>query len=75
MDAVDPDFNWEYSNNLHGEKLKTNLDVSHLCQEHGATFIAIIKKFWRIFNEQGTFTPVRNYECIIDTGTAAPIAH
>jgi hypothetical protein len=27
-----------------------------------------------VFDKQGTFTPIRDYECVIDTGTAAPIA-
>ena len=27
-----------------------------------------------MFDERGTFTPVRDYQCIIDTGTATPIA-
>jgi hypothetical protein len=27
-----------------------------------------------VFNERGTFVPVQHYQCIIDTGSAAPIA-
>jgi hypothetical protein len=27
-----------------------------------------------VFNDRGTFTPIKSYECVIDTGTAAPIS-
>jgi hypothetical protein len=74
IDIVDPVLNWEYSDELHGDKLRTNLNISYLSPEHAAALIIIIKKYWCVFNERGTFTPVRNYECIIDTGTAKPIA-
>jgi hypothetical protein len=72
--AVNPVFNWEYSNELHGDKLWTNLDISHLSPEHAAALLNVIKKHWCVFDKHSTFMPVRNYECIIDTGTAAPIA-
>jgi hypothetical protein len=73
IDVVDPVFDWEYSDELHGDKLRTNLDVSHLSPEHAAALLNVIKKYWCVFDKRGTFTPVCNYECIIDTGTAAPI--
>ena len=34
---------------------------------------AIIKKYWRVFSKQGVSTPVKDYECEIDTGDAKPI--
>jgi hypothetical protein len=40
MDIVDPIFNWEYSDELHGDKLRTNLDISHLSPEHAAALIS-----------------------------------
>jgi hypothetical protein len=27
-----------------------------------------------VYDERDTFTPVRNYQCVIDTGNSAPIA-
>jgi hypothetical protein len=39
-----------------------------------AALLNVIKKYWCVFDKRGTFTPVCNYECIINTGTAAPIA-
>ncbi len=74
MDIVDPIFNWEYSDELHGDKLRTDLEISHLSPEHAATLIKVIKKYRCVFDKRGTFTPICNYECIINTGTAAPIA-
>ena len=74
IDVTDPIFNWEYSDELHGGKLRTNLDISHLSPEHVAALIEVVKKYWCVFDGCGTFTLVCNYECIIDTGTAAPIA-
>ena len=35
--------------------------------------IAVIKKYWRVFSKQGVTTPVKDYECEIDTGDAKPI--
>ncbi len=74
LDVEDPAFNWVYSDELHGDKLKTELDLSHLDADKAAALVALIKQYWCVFDDQGTFVPVRNYECIIDTGTASPIA-
>jgi hypothetical protein len=74
IDIVDPVLNWEYSDELHGDKLWADLDISHLSFEHTTALINVIKKYWCVFDKCGTFTSVCNYECIIDTGTAALIA-
>jgi hypothetical protein len=34
----------------------------------------LIREFWPVFDERGIFIPVENYECVIDTGAAHPIA-
>jgi hypothetical protein len=44
IDVVNPIFNWEYSDELHGDKLWTNLGVSHLSPEHAAALVKVIKK-------------------------------
>ena len=54
--------------------MKTELDVSHLARDEAAALVSLIQKYWCVFDDRGTFVPVRNYECIIDTGTASPIA-
>ncbi len=74
LDTVDPKFNWEYSEQLHGKTLRKDLDLSHLLPAQAAALIDVIKKYWCVFDERGVFVPVRNYECVIDTGTASPIA-
>ena len=35
---------------------------------------ALIIKYWSVFDEWGIFIPVHNYEFVIDTGKASPIA-
>jgi hypothetical protein len=74
LDNIDPEFNWVYSEELHGEKLRTGLDLSHLSTEQAATLLTLIKEFWCVFDERGTFIPVCNYKCIVNTGTSRPIA-
>ena len=36
--------------------------------------LALIKKYWSVCSEKGLFVPVKDYECVIDTGSARPIA-
>jgi hypothetical protein len=33
LNDIDPEFNWVYLEELHGEKLRTGLDLSHLSPE------------------------------------------
>ncbi len=74
LDIVDPTFNWVYCDDLHGEKLKTELDVSHLAKDEAEALVTLIKEYWCVFDNRGTFILVCNYKCIIDTGTASSIA-
>ena len=74
IDVDDPTFNHTFSKELHGDLLRSQLDLSHLLPEDAEALLNVIKEYWCVFDERGTFTPVRNYQCIIDTGTAAPIA-
>jgi hypothetical protein len=74
INIVEPKFNYVYSNNLPREKLRTSLDISHLSPEDAAALIAVIKEYWCVFDDCGTFTPIQNYQFIMDTGTAESIA-
>ncbi len=73
IDATDPEFDWEYSGDIHAEQLRKELNLSHLSKEHADALTAVIKKYWCVFDKRGTFVPIRDYECVIDTGNAAPI--
>jgi hypothetical protein len=33
-----------------------------------------MKKYWSVFNDRGVWVPIKNYECVINTGNAPPIA-
>jgi hypothetical protein len=74
IDVDNPTFNHIFSKELHCELLRSQLDLSHLLPEDTNTLLAVIKEYWCVFNKCGTFTPICNYQCVIDTGTAKPIA-
>jgi hypothetical protein len=70
LDQDDPTFNFVFDEAEHGAQLREHLDVSHLAPSDGAALIALVKKYWCVFDSRGVFTPVKNYQCVIDTGTA-----
>jgi hypothetical protein len=74
IDVDDPTFNYVFTKELHEEVLRSQLGLSHLLPEDANALLAVIKEYCCVFDERGTFTPVQNYQCIIDTGTAKPIA-
>ncbi len=55
-------------------RLKEQLDLSHLDPPTQLAVINLIKTYWSVFDERGVWVPVWNYECVIDTGNAPPIA-
>jgi len=54
--------------------MRKDLDLSHLDPNLQEKIYAIIRQYWSVFNEKGVFVPVKNYEFVIDTGTARPIS-
>ena len=74
LDAVDPKFFSAYNESTHGAQLKKDLDLSHLEPTIRDRIYKLVKKYWSVFDAKGVFVPVKNYECIIDTGYAKPIA-
>jgi hypothetical protein len=70
----DPKFYSAYDEYKHGEQLKRDLDHSHLDPHVQEKIDGLVKKYWSVFNKKGIFVPVQNYECVIDTGNAPPIA-
>lgn len=75
LDEIDPAFNVQYNEAKHGEQFKRDFKPSPLLTEEENRQLAdLIKEFWPVFDDAGLFIPVKDYECEIDTGTAAPIA-
>ena len=74
MDSDDPTFMFPYDEAIHGDRLRKDLDLSHLDAPLQQSIYALIQKYWSVFDDRGVFVPVRNYECVIDTGDAHPIA-
>ena len=73
LDDVDPNFGEEFDEAKHGQMLKDELNISHLSVHQQNILIAAIKKYWRVFCKESIATPVKDYECEIDTGNAAPV--
>jgi hypothetical protein len=73
LDVNNPTFNYAYSKELHGEKLWSELDVSHLSPENVSALIGLIKEYWCVFDKPGIFAPIQYYQCVMDNGNASPI--
>ena len=67
-------FNFPFNEALHGERMHTDLDLSHLAADLQEQIYALIIKYWSVFDDRSVFVPIRNYECVINTGDAHPIA-
>jgi hypothetical protein len=73
LQSIDPDFGEEYNEAKHGDILRAELNIAHLTPFQRSILTAVIKKYWRVFSKEGVTTPIKDYECEIDTGTARPI--
>jgi hypothetical protein len=72
---IDPAFHAPFVPTKHEDQMRKDLDLSHLDPNLQEKIYAIIRKYWSVvFDEKGVFVPVKNYECVIDTGTARPIS-
>jgi hypothetical protein len=60
FDSVDPMFLFPYDESMHGDRLREDLDLSHLDVSLQQTVYALIIKYWSVFDERGVFVPVRN---------------
>ena len=67
---VDPSFGEDYDEAKHGDTLRTELNVAHLTPFQQSILTAVIKKYWRVFSKKGVTTPVKDYGCEVDTGSA-----
>ena len=73
INDIDPNFGEKYNETKHGDILREKLKIAHLTEFQQSVLTAVIKKYWRVFSKKGVTTPVKDYECIIDTGDATPI--
>jgi hypothetical protein len=74
LDEIDPRFDFAFNEALHGERLRQQLDLSHIDSSLCDRIYTLIRKYWSVFDERGVWVPVKNYECVINTGDAPPIA-
>jgi hypothetical protein len=51
-----------------------DMDLLHLNPALQEKIYTIIREHWSLFDKKGVFVLVKNYECVIDTGSARPIA-
>ena len=70
LDVLNPSFHFPFDEALHGDRLREQLDLSHLDPSIQLKETDLIKEFWSVFDEHGVWVPVKNYECVIDTGNA-----
>jgi hypothetical protein len=76
LDAdVDPVFHAPFDPSKHEDLMRKDLNLSHLEPTLQERIYAIIWKYWSVFSKKGgVFAPVKNYECVIDTGSGRPIS-
>jgi hypothetical protein len=71
---VDPLFFCKYDKDKHGEQMRRDLNLSHLEPHVCNQVYDLVKKYWPVFDKNGVFVPIKNYECVINTGDSPPIA-
>jgi hypothetical protein len=74
LDDLDPAFASTFDEAKHGERLRSKLDLSHLEPDVQTKVYDLVKKYWSVFDDKGQFVPVKGYDCVINTGSARPIA-
>ena len=73
MSSVNPAFGEEYDAVKHAKHLQSDLNIAHLTLIQRERLTSLIKKYYRVFSKAGVVTPVKDYVCDIDTGSARPI--
>ncbi len=70
----DPPYHSTFLSEKHKAQLRKDVDLSHFEPNLQEEVYNMIQEFWSVFNGKVVFVLVKNYECVIDTGTARPIA-
>jgi hypothetical protein len=71
---IDPSYYSPFVAKKHEAQMRKDMDLSHLSKTLQEKLYQIICDHWSVFDEKGVFVPVKNYKCVIDTGSARPIA-
>jgi hypothetical protein len=71
---VDPSFLSVFNPDVHKFQMLEELDLSHLSPDVQDQVYDLIREFWSVFDSKGVTVPVQYYECVIETGSAWPIA-
>jgi hypothetical protein len=75
LDApVDPLYYLLFITDKHEALMHKDMDLSYLEPTLQEKLYKIIRDHWSVFDKKGVFIPVKNYECMIDTGSSCPIA-
>jgi hypothetical protein len=74
LDEVDLNFFVKYNEADHGATLCKLLDLLHLPTHIQQQVYCLLQKYWSVFDNKGQFVPVKDYQCVIDTGSARPIS-
>jgi hypothetical protein len=53
-----PTFNYKFDESIHAKKIKSKLLFDHLLLADAGAVLALIKHYWTVFDDQGTFTPI-----------------
>jgi hypothetical protein len=68
LNKVNPLISYTYSKAKKGKHMQQDLNISHLKPQVHNHVYSLIKKYWPVFDANGVFVHVKNYECVIDTG-------
>ncbi len=74
INKVDPSYFIPYNKAAHGAILRRFINLSHLPTGIQQQVYQLLQKYWSIFDNKGQFVPIKDYQCVINTGTARPIS-
>ena len=59
LDDIDPCFVSHYDEKIHGEKLRNEIDLSHLDGTTRDLVYKLLQKYWSVFDDKGQFVHIR----------------
>ncbi len=75
LDAqIDPLYYLPFITKKHEALMHKDMDLLHLEPTLQEKIYQLIQEHWSVFDKKGAFVLVKNYECVIYTGSARPIA-